>query len=90
MPTRGYPAELGIAASPALVRDQLHARTARDKPRSEWAARCGEWRSQWENHWSLCEKSEGKPLRPERVVAELRRAVPPGGIVLEAIAESAR
>ena len=94
---RNYPAEIGITASPALVLRQLHAglvarqddgdrRTQRDARRG-WLAECLEWRTQWERHRTFCQNADVSPLRPERVLTELRSAVPADGIVLSDVGQ---
>jgi acetolactate synthase-1/2/3 large subunit len=90
--SRNYPAEIAVAATPGEVLAQiLHAvRARRDagderaQPhvRHRWLARIGEWRKEWEQHTSFGIDQDISPLRPERVLGELRAVLPADGILL--------
>jgi acetolactate synthase-1/2/3 large subunit len=87
---RNYPVELGIVGDARLVLRQLidegrrqadgdHRRGAR---RDSWMEQIDTWRQRWERHWEPNRASDAVPIRPERVVTELRRAIPEDGILL--------
>jgi acetolactate synthase I/II/III large subunit len=92
---RNYPVTLGIAASPAEVlrqlADGLAARrqagsgasaSSASGPRRQWLAEISEYRAEWERHVSPGRSSDAAPMRPERVLAELRAVLPGDGILL--------
>jgi acetolactate synthase I/II/III large subunit len=91
---RNYPAEIAITANAKDVFAQLHraaARRAQDgdpaarpdhAPRAAWRARIGEWARAWEAHVAPHRTSEARPIRPERVLSDLRAALPDDGILL--------
>jgi acetolactate synthase-1/2/3 large subunit len=89
---RNYPAEIAVAATPGEVLAQiLHAvrarrdagdERARAPARRAWLARIAEWRKEWEQHTSFGLNEDSGPLRPERVLAELRAILPARGILL--------
>ncbi len=91
---RNYPVALGIAASPAEVLRQLaDAAAARRQAgdgsagagsaaRRRWLAEISEYRAEWERHVSPGRCSDAVPMRPERVLADLRAALPGDGILL--------
>ena len=55
------------------------ASTARRAP---WLERIADWRKRWNEATAPPRTSDAVPLRPERVIAELRKAVPEDGIVV--------
>jgi acetolactate synthase-1/2/3 large subunit len=91
---RNYPAEIAITANAKDVFAQLHraaARRAQDgdpaarpdhAPRAGWRALIGEWARAWEAHVAPHRTSNARPIRPERLVANLRAALPDDGILL--------
>jgi acetolactate synthase-1/2/3 large subunit len=91
---RNYPPELAIAANAKDVFGQLHRAAARraedgdeaarpDWPaRAEWRGRIAAWEREWEAHVAPNRTSAARPLRPERVLADLRAALPDDGILL--------
>jgi acetolactate synthase-1/2/3 large subunit len=82
---RNYPAEIGIAATPAEVLGQLLEgvrERARPAPRREWLADIERWRAEWAQHTSSGKTTDSRPIRPERAIAELRGTLPGDGIVL--------
>jgi acetolactate synthase-1/2/3 large subunit len=82
---RNFPPTLGIAADPRSFAEQL-LDVARENAEPQryraWLDRIGEWRRTWEDHVRPKQESTAVPLRPERVLAELRAALPDDGIVL--------
>jgi acetolactate synthase-1/2/3 large subunit len=90
---RNYPVTLGIVASPAEVlrqlADGLGARrqagsdgAGDSAPRRRWLAEIAGSRAEWERHVAPGRSSDAVPLRPERVLGELRAALPGDGILL--------
>ena len=81
---RNYPTELGVVADAKLALGAL-ATAARDKShqdrgrlREEIARGRKAFASNWDHHWS----SDQYPMRPERILAELRKAVPENGFIV--------
>lgn len=91
---RNYPVALGIVANPKDVLgqlgDALHQRSAdqqhggpREAPgRSRWLADIATWAQDWERHTAPNRSSDASPLRPERVLTDLRSVLPENGILL--------
>jgi acetolactate synthase I/II/III large subunit len=91
---RNYPPELAIAANAKDVLGQLHRALARraeagdaaarpDAPaRTAWRGRIAERECEWEARIAPNRASDARPLRPERVLADLRAVVPDDGILL--------
>jgi acetolactate synthase-1/2/3 large subunit len=89
-----YPVALGVAASPrevlAQLSDGLGARASAGDPRARpdvagrqrWLADIAAWRQEWERQVEPNRSSEACPIRPERVLADLRAALPGDGILL--------
>jgi acetolactate synthase-1/2/3 large subunit len=81
---RNYPTELGVIADARLALSALAAaakgRAHRDRRslRSEIARA----RSQWTSNWEGQRNSDQYPLRPERILKELRDAVPADGFIV--------
>jgi acetolactate synthase I/II/III large subunit len=81
---RNYPTELGIVADAKLALGALAAaargRTHRDRGRlrEEIARGRRAFAANWDHQWS----SDQYPLRPERILAELRKAVPENGFIV--------
>ena len=81
---KNFRPELGVIADAKLFLQQLLAgrRAEVNNKRSNWLERIAGWRKRWEEATIKPRTSDAVPIRPERAVAELRRAVPPDGIVL--------
>jgi acetolactate synthase-1/2/3 large subunit len=82
---RNYPVTLGIVADARTVIRQLLAATtsaAAGSARSAWLERIEAWQATWVAEVSRRFAVSDEPLRPERVVAEMRRVVPEDAIVL--------
>jgi acetolactate synthase-1/2/3 large subunit len=80
---RNFQPAIGIIADARLALEQLLAhRTARGSGREGWLARIAGWRQKWEEATRPPRTSDAVPIRPERVVADVRRVVPEAGIVL--------
>src|SRR6266568_3610913 len=89
-----YPVALGVAANPrdvlAQLDDGLRVRAAAGEPRARpdaasrrrWLAEVAAWRQQWEHEVAPGRSSQARPMRPERVLADLRAALPADGILL--------
>jgi acetolactate synthase-1/2/3 large subunit len=83
---RNYPVALGIAANPKDVlvqlRDGLGADAAAPVGNAGWLAEIASWTRAWEEHVAPNRASDAAPLRPERVLADLRAVLPQDGILL--------
>jgi len=94
---RNYPVTLGVAANPKDVLGQLRdalrrvlvqdrADTGRpDTGRPDtgrWQADIAAWTREWERHTDPNRSSDASPLRPERVLADLRQVLPEDGILI--------
>jgi acetolactate synthase I/II/III large subunit len=86
---RNFPPTVGIHAAPGEVLGQLRERMAQFLPSSEvtdartsWLERLGEARERWQRHVEPHDHSDATPIRPERVLAELRGVLPADGILL--------
>ena len=84
---RNYPVTLGVAANPKDVLGQLREAlpSGPDDGRpdtSRWLADIAAWTREWERHTAPNRSSGARPLRPERVLAELRRMLPEDGILI--------
>src|SRR6185295_12816711 len=91
---RNYPADLAITANAKDVFAQLHRAAARraergdaaarpdHETRATWRERIGAWRDEWEAEIAPNRRSAATPLRPERLLADLRAALPDDGILL--------
>jgi acetolactate synthase I/II/III large subunit len=81
---RNYPTELGVVADARLALGALAAaaqgRSHRDRGRlrEEIARGRMAFASHWDHQWS----SDQYPMRPERILAELRKAVPENGFIV--------
>jgi len=81
---RNYPTDLGVVADAKLALGALAA-AARGKGHRDRGHLRGEiargrkaFAANWDHHWS----SDQFPMRPERILAELRKAVPENGFIV--------
>jgi len=81
---RNYPTELGVIADAKLALAALAA-AARERPRHERSRLRDEiargrksFAANWDHQWN----SDQYPLRPERILSELRKAVPEDGYIV--------
>lgn len=83
---RNYPVALAMLGDAKVVLRQLleAAGTARAPSHDlqAWWSRIDGWRERWLDHVTPSRGSEGQPIRPERVVSEVRKALPDDGILL--------
>jgi acetolactate synthase I/II/III large subunit len=81
---RNYPTELGVVADARLALKELAAVSRGKKHRSrgtlreEIARGRAEFASNWDHQWT----SNQYPLRPERILSELKRAMPDDGFIV--------
>jgi acetolactate synthase-1/2/3 large subunit len=81
---RNYPTELGVVADAKLALAALATAAEREKRfkpnglRKEIARGRQTFASNWDDQWS----SDQYPLRPERILSELRQAVPENGFIV--------
>ncbi|HSE05736.1 MAG TPA: thiamine pyrophosphate-binding protein [Methylomirabilota bacterium] len=80
---RNFQPAIGIIADARLALEQLLAlRPDRGRLREGWLERIAGWRKKWDAATKPPRLSDAVPIRPERVVADVRRVVPADGIVL--------
>lgn len=84
---RNYPVALGVAADVRAflqqILEEIERRGAPERARSEpWRRAIAEWRSRWERYVAPHFSSGTSPIRPERVVRDVRSALPDDGILL--------
>lgn len=84
---RNYPPTLGIIADAGIFLDQLHWRgLERGWPdrlnHRPWLDRIQDWKRVWEERVAPRRTSDAVPIRPERLLADLRRVLPEDGILL--------
>jgi len=82
---RRFPVEVGIVADAKTVLRQLIAAAKSDPPPKErraWLAELEEARGMWKSEIELSQKSDEHPIVVERLVAEIRAALPPEGIII--------
>lgn len=78
--------EVGIVADAKTVLRQLVVAAKSDPPQKErrcsWIAELEEARGRWKSEIELSQKSDEYPIVVERLVAEIRAALPPEGIII--------
>lgn len=84
---KNFPATIGLLGDVKVVLTQMLGALApredlSSPARQNWLAKIATWRDKWEGHVSGHRQSDAVPIRPERVVSELRAALPENGIVL--------
>jgi acetolactate synthase-1/2/3 large subunit len=92
---RNYPPTVAITGSAPIVLRQLAealkkrgaaaARAPESKGRKEWAASFARWKEGWEKAMGEGSGNAQVPIHPDRVLAELTRAVPQDAILLSDI-----
>jgi acetolactate synthase I/II/III large subunit len=83
---RNYPVEIGILADAKVFLAQLAAEAKRHDAVSgsrfaRWHEMIAGWRREWQAYAGPHFDASGTPLRPERVVKEVRQALPDDGII---------
>jgi len=74
---------IGIIADARLALEQLLSHhTSPGNRREAWLRRIEGWRKKWEEATRPPRTSDAVPIRPERVVADVRKVVPEDGIVM--------
>lgn len=82
---RNFQPTIGIISDAKLMLRQLLAAEPVDRtdnPTQPWLERVTGWRKQWDRATTAMRSSDAIPIRPQRVVAELRRVLPEDGILL--------
>jgi len=83
---RNYPVALAMLGDAKVVlRQLLEAAGTAPAPShgfQSWWSRIDAWRERWLDHVMPSRGSEAQPIRPERVVSEVRKALPDDGILL--------
>src|SRR5581483_6583299 len=82
---RNYAVTLGIIADAKVFLGQLAqeavSRKANGARFAAWQAQIEGWKREWDNFTRPNFELSGTPLRPERVVKEVRKALPSNGII---------
>jgi len=82
---RNYPVALGIIADAKVFLGQLHGEAVSRKLKSDrfgpWLEAIDGWRREWDEFTRPNFDASGSPLRPERVVKEVRAALPDDAII---------
>src|SRR5262249_15227421 len=81
---RNFPTELGVIADAKLALGALARAAAGVKHRNPGSLRLeiGQGRRPFAAHWADAYESSQSPMRPERILSELRRAVPEDGYIV--------
>lgn len=81
---RNYPTAVGLLGDAKTVLRQMIAQTgsAKPAPREAWHARTRALVTAWREAFRELCASDARPLRPERLCAEISRALPENGIVV--------
>jgi acetolactate synthase I/II/III large subunit len=82
---RRLPVDVGVVAdAKTVLRQLLGALPAevRREPRSEWLAAFEEVRRRWREEIEPSQRSEERPIALERLITEIRHALPPAGILV--------
>ena len=83
---KNYPAELGIVADVKVFMLQvmeLAGCEPRSAPRHDaWLDRLSHWKMRWRKHVDVHTASDAVPIRPERLIHDLRRVLPEDGILV--------
>jgi acetolactate synthase-1/2/3 large subunit len=88
---KNYPATVGIVGDVKLVLEQLRAAAERRNaggapPRTRaWRTVVERWKNEWEQALFGTADAPDVPLHPDRVIAELRRVVPPRAVLVSDI-----
>lgn len=82
---RNYPVAIGVAADVktflAQVLAELERRKVKQRPEA-WLAQIAQWRAEWEKFVRPNFDISSSPLRPERIVKEMRQILPDDAILL--------
>lgn len=83
---RNYPVTVGVAGSVRVVLEQLEEVFLKEPvdtaQRTTWLDDIAQWRRKWEDHVAPDRISEAVPMHPQRVIHELRRALPNDAVLL--------
>jgi len=81
---RNYPAELGVVADAkqALAAIAEQARGLEHAPRKALRARIADGLATFASNWTAQRASDEFPMRPERVLADVRQALPRDGFIV--------
>jgi acetolactate synthase-1/2/3 large subunit len=80
---RNFQTAIGIIGDARIVLEQLLTYKADvASRRAAWLSRIEAWRKKWDAATKPPRNSDAVPIRPERLVADLRKVLPDNGIVL--------
>ncbi|HEX3550632.1 MAG TPA: thiamine pyrophosphate-binding protein [Candidatus Elarobacter sp.] len=78
---KNFEPAIAIVGDARTVLEQMLEQAGEGAARPGWHARIAAWRARWDDASAAHRRSDALPMRPERLVADLRRVVPPDGIV---------
>jgi len=78
---KNFEPAVAIIGDAKIVLEQLLLASDQAPARESWHARIAGWRKRWDEASASFRTSDAMPIRPERVVADVRRVVPSNGIV---------
>ncbi|HEY4439893.1 MAG TPA: thiamine pyrophosphate-binding protein [Candidatus Elarobacter sp.] len=79
---KNFDPTIAILGDAKIVLEQLRALAPPSVPsRDGWHTRIAAWKQKWDAATATERASDAQPIRPERIVADLRRVVPSDGIV---------
>ncbi|MDB5042842.1 MAG: Acetolactate synthase large subunit [Candidatus Eremiobacteraeota bacterium] len=78
---KNFEPTVAIIGDARIVLEQLLAASETGPQRAAWHARIAAWRERWNEATAMHRTSDAVPIRPERVVADVRRVVPADGMV---------
>jgi len=79
---RNYPAELGVVADAKQALSLIAAKAVQVSPRPDLRARIAAGRAEFASNWSQQRTSDEFPMRPERILADVRKALPEDGYIV--------
>jgi acetolactate synthase I/II/III large subunit len=83
---RNYPVTTALLGDAKVVLGQLLEAAGGSKPaadqHADWWRKIDGWRERWLDHVIPNRSSDAQPIRPERVVSEIRKVLPEDGILL--------
>jgi len=79
---RNYPKAVGILGDPAKAVSALHCALAAARPFGDWLSHAGKLCEEWRQSMTEHLTSDAKPIRPERLCAELSSVLPDNAVLV--------
>lgn len=85
--SRNFPATLGIQADAKTMLEQMLDEVGNNQVKpsgsyKEWWTQIEEWHMEWQEHIMQAQESDAVPIRPERLMSEMRKVIPEDAIVV--------